>query len=102
MLGTERLKYLKAQFQAGTARIKSSDAQWNLERHDLMKEFSLGATCLIAMKMSQAEIEAQDPFFPGLTWGKGKWPSYKLASYTSLGIALYGSQFPNKIDFASL
>ncbi len=102
MLGTERLKYLKGQFQAGTARIKSSDAQWNPEGHDLMKEFLLGATCLIAMKMSQAEIEAQDPFYPELTWGKSKWPSYQLASYTSLGIALYGSQFPNQIDIASL
>jgi len=52
--------------------------------------------------MSQAQLEAPDPFLPGLMWGKGKWPSFQLAWYIYLGIALYGDQFPFKMVFPSL
>ena len=56
----------------------------------------------MAHKMSQAELEAPDPFLAGLTWGKGKWPSFQLAWYIYLGISLYGDQFPFKMVFPSL
>jgi hypothetical protein len=52
--------------------------------------------------MSQMGIESQDPFVPGLVWGKGKWPSFKLAWYIYLGVNLYGPQFPFKISFPGL
>jgi hypothetical protein len=52
--------------------------------------------------MSQMDIEMPDPFMPNLTWGKGKWPSYNLASYVLMGFNIYGSQFPNKIIMRSL
>jgi hypothetical protein len=52
--------------------------------------------------MSLVELEAPDPFLPNLIWGKGKWPSFNFAWYIYLGIALYGSQFPYKMEFPSL
>jgi hypothetical protein len=52
--------------------------------------------------MSQLEFEMPDPFVAGLTWGKGKWPSYALASYVSVGIMLYDVEFPNKVGMRSL
>jgi hypothetical protein len=52
--------------------------------------------------MSQMETELPDPFFSGLTWGQGKWPSYLLASYVQVGILLYGAEFPNTIGLRSL
>jgi hypothetical protein len=52
--------------------------------------------------MSKLGIEGQDPFAPGLTWGKGKWPSFRLAWHFYLGVTLYGEKFPFKAGYASL
>ncbi len=68
----------------------------------MYEEFSYGPACLAAHTMSQLELEAPDPFFPSLTWGKGKWPSFQLASYVQVGVAIYGAGFPNKVGFPSL
>lgn len=101
-MGTETFGYLHGPFRASATYLKWSNAKWNPDGHDIMREFSLWASCMIAYQMSQIESEAPDPFVPGLTWGKGKWPSYQLAFNTYLGMTLYGSLYPNKIGFPSL
>ena len=101
-LGQEQFGYLRGPFSAAAKILKNGDASWNPQGHALFKEFSYAAACLVAYRMSLTETEASDPFLPNLTWGKGKWPSFNLSWYIYLGIALYGSQFPYKIEFPSL
>jgi hypothetical protein len=62
----------------------------------------LGTGIVAAYRISQMEIEGPDPFRPGLTWGKGKWPSFQLARFFQVGMFLYGEGFPNKVAFPSL
>jgi len=101
-MGMEPLGYLHGPFSSLTTMLKLGDPLWNLNGHNQFKEFFSGSVCLVAFRMSQMEMESPDPFLPGLTWGKGKWPSFQLARYIFLGMTLYGNQFPNKIVFPSL
>ncbi len=102
MMGREEFGYLRGPFQASVAYLKWSDPRWNPDGHDIMREFFLWSACMLAYQMSQVDNEAPDPFLRGLTWGKGRWPSYQFAFNTLLGISLYGSSYPNKIAFPSL
>jgi len=101
-LATEEYGYLRAGFGLITSMLKAGDASWNSDGHDLFKEYSYGLLCLAAYQMSQLEMELPDPFCPGMTCGKGKWPSLQLARFAYLGIALYGEGFPTEIAFPSL
>ena len=99
---TEQFGYLHGAFTTGATLFKFSEALWNPHGHDLLKEYFYGAACMAAYQMSQMEIEMQDPFLPSLTWGKGKWPSYQLASYMYIGNSIYGAEFPFKVGFSGL
>jgi len=98
----DQFGYLRGPFISSVRMLTHSEPSWNPGRHDLLKEFLYGAACVAAYRMSRMELEAPDPFLPGLTWGKGKWPSYQLASYVYLGMSLYGGEFPIKILPVSL
>ena len=99
-VGTDGL--LRTQFLYGAMQVKYGDGNWNAQGHDFMKAFRLVFTSAIAFMMSQVETESQDPFFPNVTWGKGKWPSLQLAIYVSAGSAIYGPGFPMAVDLMSL
>ena len=101
-MAADQFGYLRVPFTSGARMLKYSEPSRNPGRHDLLKEFLYGAACVAAYRMSQMELEAPDPFLPGLTWGKGKWPSYQLASYVYLGMSLYGGEFPTRILPVSL
>jgi len=100
--GTEQFGYLRGPFGSGAIRLKWTNGAWNRDGHNLLEDFLVRAACLTAFRMSQSETEAQDPFLPSLTWGKGKWPSFQLASYMYYGISMYGGEFPDKAGFPSL
>ncbi|MBN1613333.1 MAG: DUF362 domain-containing protein, partial [Deltaproteobacteria bacterium] len=100
--GTEPFGYLKGRFLNGVTPLRMSSSILNPRGHDLMKEFFYGPTCLAALQISQVEMEAPDPFQPGLNFGMGKWPSYQLASYFFTASSIYGREFPNKLTFPSL
>jgi hypothetical protein len=102
MLGTESLGYLRGGFTGNATILKCSNPMWNPDGHDLYKESYYGSACLVAQMMSELEMESRDLFLPSLTWGKGKWPSYQMASYVRLAMAVYGPEFPNKVGFPSL
>lgn len=101
-LGVDHAKSLSGFFTSRTRILRSSEALWNPEGHDLFREYLYGAVCMTAYRVSQVEIDGEDPFLPGLRWGNGRWPSFQLARYIFLGISLYGEQFPNKVDIMSL
>ena len=48
--------------------------------------------------MSLAKVESADPLYPGLVWGKGKWPSLRFALRTHLLGRLYGPRFPDRFS----
>jgi hypothetical protein len=102
IMGTEEFGYLRGFFTANATILRYSNEMWNPGGHKLLKEFFNGVACFMAYSMSQMELEAQDPFLPSLTWGKGKWPSYQLALHTYIGLSIYGHGFPTRISFPSL
>jgi len=101
-IGREKFGNLRGSFNMNATTLKWTNPMWNSDGNAMLKEYFYGPACLIAHTMSQMELEAQDPFLPSLTWGKGKWPSYQLASYIQIGVSLYGLEFPTKIGFPSL
>ncbi|MBW2365486.1 MAG: hypothetical protein JRF25_10580, partial [Deltaproteobacteria bacterium] len=93
-MGTDKYGYLKGPFKASSKLFKFSDEKYNTEGYDTLKEFFLAGTCSAALKISQLDMEVPDPFVPGLTCGKGKWPSFQLARFFQIGVMLYGQNFP--------
>ncbi len=93
---------LRAGFHSSASMLRYSDRNWNAEQHDFIKEFRLAGIAALALMASRSEIEADDPFFPGMAVGKGKWPSYQFASYLATGNAIYGLEFPWKVAVMSL
>jgi hypothetical protein len=100
--GTEPYGYLQAAFQTASRSLQFSNVKWNSQGHDFVKELLLVRACAVAFQMSQLEEENKDPFFPAMTWGKGKWPSIQLAYYAFMGVLIYGLQFPRKVNLTSL
>jgi hypothetical protein len=101
-MGMSLLGYLKGGFIQRSKMIKLSDPSWNPGNHDIFREVAYGAASFTAYKMSEMGLESPDPFAANLIWGKGKWPSFKLARFVYLGVQLYGMQFPFKMGFPSL
>ncbi|MHA1727547.1 MAG: DUF362 domain-containing protein [Promethearchaeota archaeon] len=81
---------------------KSSNIKYNADKHDFMKEYFLVSVCNAAYTISQLDNEIPDPFMPGLTCGKGKWPSFQLAQFFQKGMIIFGPEFPFSIITPSL
>jgi len=102
VIGKEKLGVHRGSFSYISSLLKLSNPAWSSKGFAPFKHFFYGTTVLVAYRMSLLELEMPDPFVAGLTWGKGKWPSYALASYVSVGIMLYDVEFPNKVGMRSL
>ncbi len=100
--GSEPLGHLKGTFLSRSSGLKCSNPKWNAGRHHHLREVYWGSIVLLAYRMSETDKEWPDPFVPGLTWGKGKWPSFELASYQFLAASLYGPAYPKKAAPVSL
>jgi Domain of unknown function (DUF362) len=93
---------LQSSFRTISQALKFSSPQWNPQGHDFAKDWILVRACWVALGMSRAPEERKDPFFPGLTWGKGKWPTLQFAEYALGATSIYGPEFPKKADTNSL
>jgi len=102
LVAVEKLGYLHSSFLGAARGLKYADKKWNAQGHDFLKAFRIVSTCAVAFMMSQLDMEAQDLLFPGITWGKSKWPSLQFASYVSIGMVIYGLGFPMRVDLMSL
>jgi hypothetical protein len=94
--------FLRGAFQARAFHIKMTDPSYNCGGHDVLKEFGDAASCLIGLGMAQSPEEHPDPLCPGLTWGKGQWPSLPFARQSFLSNLLYGTASPDFLDPFSL
>jgi hypothetical protein len=102
LTGTKPFGYLQGVFCRRARPLRLGEPGWNVQGHDIYREHLYGAVCLVAYNMSRLGIEGQDPFTPGLTWGKGKWPGFRLAWHFYLGTTLYGQHFPSQAGYAGL
>jgi hypothetical protein len=93
---------LQSSFRTLSQMLKFSSPQWNLQGHDFAKDWMLVRACWVALGMSRVPEERKDPFFPSLTWGKGKWPSLQFAEYALGATSIYGHEFPKKANMLSL
>lgn len=93
---------LQSSFRTISQALKFSSPRWNTHGHDFAKDWMLVRACWVALGMSRAPEERKDPFFPGLTWGKGKWPTLQFAEYALGATSIYGQEFPKKANMLSL
>jgi hypothetical protein len=101
-LGTDPFAFFSGGAKALMKTLKLSDPQRNPKKLDVFHVQGFGNICMVAFRMSQIEMESPDLFVPGLTWGKGKWPSFQMAQFIFLGTSLYGQSFPFQPDYPSL
>jgi hypothetical protein len=101
-MGSERFGYLKDRFNVYARMLKNSDSSLNKDGHDILKEYFYAGACSAAFQISQLDMEIPDPFQPGLTCGKGKWPSFQLARFFQMGVILFGQGYPYMIGYPSL
>lgn len=97
-----RAGFLKGSFLLSNIRLRCSRKDWNNKGHDFAQDYDVNSAVLTAWKMSKVPAESADPLFPGMTWGKGKWPSIQLARYMNICSLVYGERFPDGFDNASL
>jgi len=93
---------LQSSFRTISQSLKFASPQWNSQGHDFVKDWMVVRACWTAFQMSKAPEERKDPFFPALTWGKGKWPSLQFAQYALGATAIYGLEYPGKAGLLSL
>jgi len=98
---TEKYGFLRGSF-ISSRRIKYGNEKWNAEGHDFLKEYQIASAAALAYRMSQTQTETTDPFFPSMTWGKGKWPSLQYAVYAAIVRSIYGTGYPAKVSLSSL
>ncbi len=100
--GKDPYGLLQSAFRTISQSLKFASSRWNPQGHDFAGDFMLVRACWLAFRMSQAQEERKDPFFPSLTWGKGKWPSLQFAQYALGATSIYGLEFPKRANLLSL
>jgi hypothetical protein len=102
LMGTDRYGVLRGSFVSRANSLKWASPDLNGNGHDFIKEFMDSSVALVGLTLSQMEMEGTDPFFPTMTWGKGKWPSLQAARFIATGSTIYGMGYPLTTTIASL
>jgi len=102
MMGSQKYGNLIGHYKVISSFYKLSNKSYNSEQHEITKEFFIASACNIAFTISKLDMEIPDPFRPGLTCGKGKWPTLQFAQYYQLGVLLFGLGFPFSVGIPSL
>lgn len=92
----------RAFFTLTASPLRGTNPDWNEKGHHFHREFLMGSVSVVAMMMSSMKIEAKDRFFPELTWGSGRWPSFSQAMNAYLHQVIYGWKFPKQVGLYSL
>jgi uncharacterized protein (DUF362 family) len=100
--GKDPYGLLQSAFRTISQSLKFASSRWNAQGHDFAGDLMLVRACWVAFRMSQAPEERKDPFFPCLSWGKGKWPSLQFAQYALGATSIYGPEFPKRANLLSL
>lgn len=99
---TEPYGALKGPFKEGAFYIRNTDKNWNAQGHDFGKDTGLMLKTALAFQLCQSESVSPDLFVPGMTFGKGMWPSWQTVGYMRVAGILYGSASAETISLGSL
>jgi hypothetical protein len=99
---TEKYGELSGSFNiAANLALKHTNRDWNPQGHDFAQEYALVSIATLAYDMSRSEAVSADPFVPEMTWGRGSWPSWELATYMYVTGTTYGAQSLENISLQS-
>lgn len=102
MQATDPYGGLKGPFLENAFYIRNADPKLNAHGHDFAKGMALVTKATIAFNLSRSGTVTPDPFYPGMSFGKGMWPSLKTVEHmTTLG-GLYGLGAPGEIGLGSM
>jgi len=93
---------IRAAYALLATSLRCSNPEWNPQGHDFTREQQYGAVCRTAQLMSFSSEEHEDPFVPGLLFGKGKWPGFSLAYDKLIKQQLYGFKYPLRVGINCL
>jgi len=102
MQATDPYGTLKGPFLETVFFIRNADSKLNAHGHDFAKGMALVTKANVAFNLSRSEIVTPDPFVPGMSFGKGMWPSWRTVEHLMTLGALYGLGAPGEIDLGSL
>lgn len=88
--GVEKYGFLKGPF-VQTRIIRYGNERWNPHGHFFHRDYQRAYDLALAYNMSKAQTEEPDPFFPTMTYGRGKWPSLQYVTHLSIVRSIYGS-----------
>jgi hypothetical protein len=94
--------FKQAFYETSNLFLKPTRKVWNPQGHDFAREYVLIWIATRAFDMSRSETVRADPFVQGMTWGKGMWPSWHLATFMFLAGHIYGSDEPSGVSLRSL
>lgn len=90
---------MKLQFVMGISMFRFLKREWNMAGRDANGIGQINGVVLMAMRLSQLAEEKPDPLTPGLTYGDGKWPSFRYVEHLLLRNGIYGPMFPDRIPW---
>ena len=99
--GVERYGFLKGPFLQSRI-IAYGDERWNPWGHTFYRDYGRSYALALAYAMSRAEAEEEDPYYPGMSWGRGKWPSLQYVNHLSTVRGIYGSSRLSAVGLSSM
>jgi hypothetical protein len=97
-LDVDTLEMLEWRFLVTAIPLRMANPAWNARKIGMGKRIDVNTAVPVAMRLAQVPVESPDPLAPGMSFGKGKWPSIQYARSVMLFAAMYGAGFPNYFD----
>jgi hypothetical protein len=89
-------------YQVVNFTLKHTNKAWNQEGHDFAYEYQLMWIATLAYDLSKSETVNEDPFVPGMNWGRGMWPGWQYATWKLVSGMIYASESADSIGLMSL
>ncbi len=89
-------------YQCANYGLRYTRKDWNPQGLDFAYEYMLMWIATTAYDMSKAETVSLDPFVPGMSWGRGKWPGWQLARWKLHTDRIYGADVTARVSLQSL
>jgi len=94
----DKMERLRLRFLLAAVPLRCMNKKWNTDGYNFNIWTLFNSAVTAGVDMARAPFESPDPFFPGMVWGKGMWPSIQRAQYRHICTQIYGSDFPNSFD----
>jgi hypothetical protein len=89
-------------YQIANLMLRPADKSWNPHGHYYAQDHLMMGRALSAYELSKSDEVSEDLFVPGMSWGKGMWPSWKTAAHLATINTIYGSHSPDDVSLQSL